>query len=148
MTASLGLGAGFFLFHSDPLPAAAVWAAGTLVDVDHFFDLWAYQKHRRPGEKLFEVFSGHYWVRSYLFLHAMEGIPVLGALIFITGQPWLWGGAFLGYTGHMLMDLFGNRCTPFCYFLSYRIYQRFDARSCWKVGRPLSKAPPGLTPPG
>lgn len=136
LVASLGVGAGLYGVNPDPVPAMAAVLAGTLIDLDHLYDLWAYQKHRKPFEKLLTVMDSHHWVKSYIFLHALEGIPFLAAMIFAGTHPWLWTGILVGYTLHLVMDLLGNKCYPLTYFLSYRIYRRFDAPFLWTDSRP------------
>ena len=138
---SAAAAAGLYAVNPEPAPAAAVFLAGTLVDLDHFFDLWMYRKHRRPGEKFLDVIEAHTWVNTFILLHALEYLPLLVAMIFISPQPWLWGGVFLGYGLHLVMDMAGNRGFPLTYFLAYRIYRRFDARWLWTDSRPRTLQP-------
>lgn len=134
-------GAGLYAVHPEPGPAAVAFLAGTLVDADHFFDLWKYRKHRRPGEKVLEVIEAHTWVNTFILLHALEYIPLLATMIFVGPQPWIWGGILLGYGLHLAMDMLGNRGYPLTYFLSYRIYRGFDARRLWTDSRPRGLHP-------
>lgn len=138
VTVSLGLGAGLYAIHPDPLPASLVFFSGTLVDADHLFDLWKYQKHRAPGEKLFDVFDAHYWVKTYVFLHAMELIPVFALLALFGSRSWMWTGLLIGYGTHLLLDAMWNKAYPLTYFLLYRICRGFDARLLWRDSRSKS----------
>lgn len=134
--ASAGLGAGLYALHQDPVPAAAAFLTGTFIDLDHLLDLKLYQKHRRPGEGVLEVFDAHTWVKSYIVLHAIEFIPLLLLSLFLSENLWLWIGIASAYILHLVMDVVGNRGFPLTYFLSYRIYRGFDARFLWSDSRP------------
>lgn len=105
--------------------------SGTIVDGDHLLDLWLYQKHRRPGETLMDVFDAHTWVRTIIPFHAVELLIFLCAMVFVGSQPWIWCGVLLGYGVHLFMDQVGNNSYPFTYSLTYRIYRGFDARYLW-----------------
>jgi hypothetical protein len=134
--ASAALGAGLYAVHPDPVPAAAAFLAGTLIDLDHLLDLKLYQKHRKEGEGLAEVFDAHTWVKSYILLHGIEFIPLLLLALFFAQNTWLWIGIASGYVLHLVMDLVGNRGYPLTYFLTYRIFRGFDARYLWTDSRP------------
>jgi len=130
-SASTAIAAGLYSVCPDPIPALAAFCAGFLIDGDHLLDLWLYQKHRKPGEKVMEVFDNHMWVTSIVPLHSIELLTVVFYMIFASSQPWLWGGIFLGFGTHLAMDQVGNNTFPMSYSLLFRISRGFKAHHIW-----------------
>lgn len=153
---------------SAPL-AAAVFAGGFLIDLDHAFDYVVFERQRdlRPGAFLRYFVEGHIR-RAVLVLHSYELFAVLGAIAWWT-QSTLLSGYLLGALMHLALDIiFNGRITPYSiaafYSFGYRLAYRFDApallgiversvgRGFWamffnngEVLQPLPNAPPRVT---
>lgn len=137
------MAAGLYSINADPIPAAAVFCSGFLIDGDHLLDLWLYQKHRLPGEGIMDVFDNHTWVKSIIPFHAIEWLFLVFCLVFINGFSWLWCGVFLGFGVHLIMDQVGNKTYPLSYSLIYRWSKNFNAPDIWTdcKGERLACAP-------
>jgi hypothetical protein len=118
---------------SAPL-AAAVFAGGFLIDIDHMVDYVVFEKQRdlRPAAFLRYYVEGHIR-RAVLVLHSYELFALLGALVWWTQSPLL-GGYLVGALMHLALDIvFNGRITPYSiaafYSFSYRLAHRFDAEA-------------------
>lgn len=101
-----------------------VITGGFIIDLDHLLDYFLYYKKRSLDLEKFLKASFLESGKVYLFLHSWElclGL-VLGGIFF---QNW----ALLMFTLSMGMHLFIDaiqRKNPWFYFLTYRIFHRFD----------------------
>jgi hypothetical protein len=118
---------------SAPL-AAAVFAGGFLIDVDHAVDYVVFEKRRdlRPGAFLRYYVEGHLR-RAVLVLHSYELFAALTALAWWTQAPLL-SGYLIGALLHLALDIiFNGRITPYSiaafYSFGYRLAHRFDAEA-------------------
>jgi hypothetical protein len=118
---------GVFL-HSFPA-AAACFACGVLVDLDHFVDFWM---NRGFSLSAREFFDFCYYGTSPTFvdlLHGWEYLATLLCLIAVAPGRNVMVGLTTGYALHLLGDqIFNRHLHRYTYFLSYRIYHRFDSR--------------------
>jgi len=100
--------------------------SGILIDIDHHFDLWLYEK-----KILFHIKHIYYFCEKekkgklYLIFHSYELLA-----LFWLGLIWfplnvLWWGLAVGLTVHLVLDQMCNTVTPFTYFLWYRIKKGF-----------------------
>jgi hypothetical protein len=118
---------------SAPL-AAAVFAGGFLIDLDHAVDYVVFERQRdlRPGAFLRYYVEGHIR-RAVLVLHSYELFAVLTAMAWWTQSPLL-SGYLIGALMHLALDIiFNGRITPYSiaafYSFSYRLAHRFDAQT-------------------
>jgi hypothetical protein len=116
---------------SAPL-AAAVFAGGFLIDVDHAVDYVVFERQRdlRPGSFLRHYVEGHIR-RTVLLLHSYELFALLLAVAWWTGSALL-SGYLVGALLHLALDIvFNGRITPYSiaafYSFGYRLRHRFDA---------------------
>jgi hypothetical protein len=114
--------------------AAAVFAGGFLIDLDHAVDYVVFEKQRdlRPGAFLRYYVEGHIR-RAVLVLHSYELLVVLGAIAWWT-QSVLLSGYLVGALMHLGLDIvFNGRITPYSiaafYSFGYRLAHRFDAHA-------------------
>jgi hypothetical protein len=118
---------------SAPL-AAAVFAGGFLIDVDHAVDYVVFERQRdlRPGSFLRHYVEGHIR-RTVLLLHSYELFALLLAVAWWTGSALL-SGYLVGALLHLALDIvFNGRITPYSiaafYSFGYRLAHRFEARA-------------------
>ena len=118
---------------SAPL-AAAVFAGGFLIDLDHVVDYAVFEKQRdlRPGAFLRYYVEGHIR-RAVLVLHSYELFLLLGVLAWWS-QSILLRGYLVGALMHLALDIvFNGRITPYSiaafYSFGYRLAHRFDAHA-------------------
>jgi hypothetical protein len=106
----------------------AAFAAGTLLDVDHFIDYrWNGHRDFDPG-RFVRLCREYRLPRFYLFLHSLEWIvPFSVWALFFSGVPWLRASA-LGLILHMALDLTGNGLRPLAYVLVWRMRRSFESR--------------------
>ena len=108
--------------------AAAFFACGVFMDLDHLADYW-----RETGLN-FRVreFMDYFWMRRprrlLLFLHSFELGPLLALCFAWKGAPaWAWA-ALAGWAVHLFLDDKVNRLHRWAYFFGFRLWHRFDAR--------------------
>jgi hypothetical protein len=118
---------------SAPL-AAAVFAGGFLIDLDHAVDYVVFEKQHNlwPGAFLRHYIEGRIR-RAVLVLHSYELFAVLSAMVWWTQSPLL-SGYLVGALMHLALDIvFNGRITPYSiaafYSFSYRLAHRFDAEA-------------------
>ena len=123
------------------------WVAGTacslvgvFVDVDHFLDYWLNRGFSLDVKKLMDFCYNGTSRKFYDVLHAYEYIPFLCWLAFIPGCRNLGIGMTVGYILHILGDqLFNSHLSRWTYFMSYRMFHRFE----WSkiaIGRPPAQS--------
>jgi len=106
--------------------AAAAFAAGVFVDIDHLLDYFFTSRRISFDVKdLFYKCENHLLSTAYLLLHSYELAAALLAAAYFTRSAVL-GGAFAGFAAHLFMDAiykirkYPNK--PLGYFLLYRIF--------------------------
>ncbi len=132
------LGLTLYAMKGDIAPALSCFFAGWLIDIDHAFDYVNNLGLRRGLMLLFNVhntFPGESFeegvqnlIHVYLFLHSWELIiGFWGLYLFYPMDP-IVTGAFLGLTLHMALDQVSHKLmSSLAYFLTYRIFHRFQA---------------------
>jgi hypothetical protein len=109
--------------------AAGAFAGGFLIDLDHYFDYFVFNKQRDPRPRPFlEYYLNNRFNLVVLPLHAYELMAVLGGLAFFFPNPLLIG-YLIGAAMHMGLDLhFNQECVgstvPFYSFI-YRAKNKF-----------------------
>lgn len=100
-------------------------ASGIFIDLDHLVDYFTYYGLNFNLLKFFKIDflkSG----KVYVFLHSWELLIILFILGFYFNHQLEALALGLGLTGHLMVDsLFQKAILP--YFLTYRIYHKFDA---------------------
>lgn len=105
--------------------------ANFMFDIDHCFEyfLFCVQHRERPTLKRF--FSGEYFAEKGtigVIFHGYEYLLIflLLSIYFKFSTYYVWGGIFIGYMEHMILDLVGNDCSIKGYSLIYRIIVHFN----------------------
>lgn len=114
-----------YIFSSDIFYAALCFAGGIFIDLDHLLDYFLFYKR---SLHLKDFFASAYLMsgKIYLIFHSWE----LCILIFSIAI-YLNSAAFLVFSLSMAVHLFIDniqRQNPLAYFLSYRIWVKFDSR--------------------
>jgi len=128
---SLVLSIIFYLFTKSVFGLISVFLVGIFIDLDHIIDFWIENKKIIfTIREFFDYFYKHEYTKAYIFFHSIEFIPIM----FILGNIFLGKiityGILFGFTTHILLDYTGNGSKPLTYFLTYRIYKKFDV-SCF-----------------
>lgn len=110
---SLGVGGAVWAATDEPLAVPAALAFGVLIDIDHAFDYFNWFVRKDPRHLL-------------LIFHAWEYVIAGIAMLFVAWQQPVFIAAVLGYSVHVVADQVANRMHPMGYWISYRIYARFD----------------------
>lgn len=111
-----------------PGPAAAAFAAGTLIDLDHLIDWRLNRMGRFTPARFMNACVRFELPKFYLFAHSLEWIVPFLVYALACGVPPVIRAAGLGLLAHILMDLCGNGTTPLAYSLIWRWRRRFEAR--------------------
>ena len=111
---SSALGVGVGAATGSPEAGAVALGVGVLMDMDHLVDFYQWYVKGHPN-------------RVYVLLHAWE-YSAFGvvALAWIYFHP-LVLAVVLAQLLHVATDHFHNRISPYGYFITYRILNRFDA---------------------
>ena len=112
---STAIGASIWGATGSPAAGGVAVGVGVLVDIDHLVDYYQEWVKRRP-DLLLKLLHG--WEYSII------GLLVVG---FIYYHPLLLAAA-VAHLGHVALDHFHHRSTPWVYFISHRAWLRFDAR--------------------
>ncbi len=128
VTISVGSGVILGMLSRSWVAGVSCCMVGIFVDVDHFFDLWLNRGFTLSPRKLLD-FCYHGESRKFFdLLHGYEYIPFLCWLAFLPGYGHLGLGMTVGYVLHLLGDQFFNtHLNRWTYFLTYRLWNRFEA---------------------
>jgi hypothetical protein len=102
---------------------------GVFIDLDHYLDFWMNHGVVLSPARFLD-FCYHGTSPTFVdLLHAWEYVPVLlwcCTLPALTPVAW---GLTAGYVLHLLGDqLFNRHLSRWTYFVSYRLFHRFDSR--------------------
>ena len=111
-----------------------VFLVGIFIDVDHWFDYWAYFGLNFNLARFFNVANYiHGSQKVYVLLHGWELVIVfwligklIGRKLKIKGLEW---AISLAYLGHLLWDNFSFSHHPLAYFLTYRWLNNFSLKA-------------------
>ena len=106
--------------------AAISFACGVLIDLDHLVDYYATHP---PTLKLSDIYDACAEVRLnklYFLLHSYELIAAQWLAIYTFSLSNAWKAAAIGLTQHIIFDQLTNPVKPLAYFLTYRVYRKFD----------------------
>lgn len=126
---SAGLTVGVFAATQSTIMAAGAFVGGFLIDLDHYFDYFVFNKQRDPRPRPFlDYYMNNRFERVVLPLHAYELMFALAAFAWFFPNPLL-VGYLIGAVMHMSLDLHFNRdvigsTLPF-YSFAYRARQKF-----------------------
>ncbi len=95
--------------------------SGIFIDIDHFFDFWAYKKKLFfTSRELFDYCEKERGGKLTLVFHSYEGwIIFWWALVQFNLGPFWWGLA-IGCTTHLALDQWVNPLRLPAYFFVYR----------------------------
>jgi hypothetical protein len=108
-----------------PAGAAAAFAVGSLIDVDHLLD---YVLAEGLTFRWSALSSGSYFRKrgkALVLLHSYECVILAGVLLVRFGQSALAWGVVCGAMTHLLSDVLYYRFTPLCYSFTYRLVHGF-----------------------
>jgi hypothetical protein len=101
---------------------------GILIDLDHFLDFWINRGFSLSPRKFLDFCYYGTSTKFYDILHGYEFVPLLW---WLSTQPPLREagvGLLVGYSLHLLGDQFFNtHLNRWTYFLSYRLFHRFES---------------------
>jgi len=133
--ASAILGAGIWFYTKSIYASIICFVSGILVDLDHVLEHTihfglkdlsfkkVYEKsietEKHKGEKGYE--------KLYLIFHSNEVAIFLWVATICTENIFLFALA-LGYSSHLILDIFGNDMNPISYFVLHRFKHKFNAR--------------------
>lgn len=99
------------------------FAAGTLIDIDHFFD-YLFLNHGDLNYRSLVKWCEDYKLKNILLLfHSWE--IIIPGLLLSNGKPSLF--IFIGAIYHLIFDQFTNQSKILTYFLSYRLINKLDS---------------------
>jgi hypothetical protein len=129
--ASAGL---VYLLSSSLSAALACFLSGVFIDLDHLLEYFYYFGFQRFSvREFFWAADEHVYRKFFLFLHSYELAVVFWILsLAVIRRPWSWGFS-LGFTLHILADQIYNPCCPATYFLSFRIFHRFEGEKIFPL---------------
>jgi len=104
------------------LEGAFFFAAGTLIDIDHFFDYLFLNHGDLNYRRFIKLCDGHKLKKLLLLFHSWE--IVIPGLLLSNGKPSLF--IFIGAFYHLVFDQFANQTRILTYFLSCRLANKLD----------------------
>lgn len=128
-----GVTAIFSLWARSWTAALACFLSGILIDLDHHLDYFlARKKLPFNYKKVVHFLMNENYPKVKVFLHSYELIALWWVAIFVFGLNYVWKGVAIGFTTHILCDVFANPLKPSSYFLTYRILNRFERERLFK----------------
>ena len=127
-----------FAYWVQSLPGViACFLSGIFIDLDHHLDyLIVRKKIPFSYNKLVDYLKNDHKAPIYLFFHSYELLALLWLGIFYLNLDVVWLGIAVGCTTHILCDEFANPLRPLAYFLTYRIWHKFNRKMFFKKGHP------------
>lgn len=106
--------------------ALASFAAGVLVDLDHFIDYYSDRGFTIKIKDMYDSFVRMEIGKLYLVLHSYELVIALWISACALSFPGIWVAVAIGMTQHIILDQMTNPLTPLSYFITYRMRKGFD----------------------
>lgn len=111
-----------------------VFLFGIFIDIDHWFDYFAWFGSKINLSNFFNVASYvHQSGKVYILLHGWEWLPIfwltgklIGRKIKMRGLEW---AIFLSFLGHLLWDNFSFPHHPLAYSFLFRLINNFSLKS-------------------
>jgi hypothetical protein len=116
----------FAVTHSVALTAVN-FTAGVFIDVDHVPEYLLRFGFKKNPLHFLEQELHMTSKKTVLFLHGFDILTLIFGLMCWAGA-WAWAWAFyIGAVQHLILDVIYNPIkTPWSFFLSYRIFHKFD----------------------
>ncbi|MDD5482552.1 MAG: hypothetical protein PHP98_02700 [Kiritimatiellae bacterium] len=108
--------------------AAACFATGVFLDIDHLIDYAINYGGRIRIRHLFKAFEYEAFENIFVFLHSWEFVVIYLALLWLVDWQPVAIGAGIGLLVHLLLDHFFNDHSRLAYFLSYRMLHGFSGK--------------------
>ena len=99
--------------------------AGVLIDIDHFFD-FAMNHPLRELRHFFRIMYAGDLRKLYVPFHSYELLVLLWCVVLAVPLGAVGLGLSIGLTQHLLCDQIFNHVYPYTYFLSARVWLRFE----------------------
>jgi len=123
---SLAVSLALYAWLRDIALAVSSFAAGFLIDIDHYFDYVLTYGLRFNARHFYSSFYGAgEYTRIIIILHAWEWLAVLLAVPWWIGWNPVLTGALIGLGHHFLLDQIFNPAFPLTYFFTYRLRHGF-----------------------
>jgi hypothetical protein len=126
VAASCVIGAAVGVYFGSLKCALVSLAAGVLIDLDHLWDYYATHPVTADIKKIYDACAEVNLNKLYFFLHSYELVILMWCAIYVFSMSNAWKAAAIGLTQHLLFDQLTNPVKPMAYFLTYRIFNRFD----------------------
>lgn len=125
---SIAAGGILYYFFRSLSASFACILSGIFLDVDHWLDYWLHEGINFNVSGLFRWSNSRRWQHLILILHSYEFLFLTWFLILVLHLGLFWFGIAVGFSIHMLLDLFVNTKSVKVqmYFLTYRILKRFN----------------------
>ncbi len=122
------MGIGVYAYTGEPVPSAACFLGGWLFDIDHLLDWLMNYGPTLDYARVVNNFARNRHRRLYVIFHSWEYVIGLFVLHVLYGLPPWAAYATLGYVCHMTLDqIFNGPKRSLTYFLTYRIFHRFNS---------------------
>ena len=110
------------------IAGASCFLMGIFIDLDHYFDFWLNRGFSLSPKRFFDFCYRGTSRKFYDILHGYEFIPFYWLLTMVPELSDFGWGLTVGYTLHLLGDqLFNRHLHRWTYFLTFRIYHRFES---------------------
>jgi dolichol kinase len=106
--------------------AVVSFLAGVLIDLDHLIDFYTNHRFTLSIKRIYCACLRLRCKRLYIVLHSYELIALLWVAIYAFSLSDIWKAAAIGFTQHIIFDQITNPMTPYGYFITYRILNRFN----------------------
>ncbi len=116
--------AGIYIATRSARMAAVSFAAGVLLDLDHFVDYWKDHSFNLDIPRFFTACHECDLTKTRLFLHSAELLLFLTAAAYFTRSGVITALA-LGLCQHLAFDQFSNEIYPASYIFAYRLSKGF-----------------------
>ncbi len=106
--------------------AAASFAAGVFIDIDHLIDYYVKYGLTFKLRSIYDTCARLDMKRVYVVFHSYEIVILAWLIIWAAGLPNVWKAIAIGLTQHLIFDQLTNRAGRFGYFITYRLLKGFD----------------------
>ncbi len=109
--------------------AAASFAAGVLIDIDHILDYCVNIGFTLNARSVYDACLDMRLEKLYILFHSYELVALFWLAIYIFSLSALWQAVAIGFTQHIILDRLTNPMKAHGYFLTYRIMNKFKTDS-------------------
>ena len=111
--------------------AAAYFAWGVLIDLDHLADYWREDGFNTNVKRFLGFFDARLPKRQWLFLHGWEWVALAFVAALSPQAPSWWVWAAQGWLTHLILDQFSNGLKPYAYFFYFRAKHGFVSKELY-----------------